>query len=85
MNDATGQVALANPPNDRGGESETPPRSAGSAPYTEQQVAQGGEVYAHKCAVCHGADLQGISAPAPTGPGFGRSHLNASQLRTVVT
>jgi hypothetical protein len=29
--------------------------------------------------------LQGISAPALTGPGFGRSHLNASQLRIVVT
>jgi cytochrome c len=59
--------------------------STGSAPYTQQQVTQGSEVYASKCAVCHGANLRGISAPALTRPGFGRSHLNASQLRSVVT
>jgi hypothetical protein len=29
--------------------------------------------------------LQGTSAPALTGPGFGHSHLNAAQLRGVVT
>jgi mono/diheme cytochrome c family protein len=85
VNDATGLVALANARNGRGGAAEAPSRSTGSAPYTEQQVAQGSEVYGKKCAVCHGANLQGISAPALTGPGFGRSHLNASQLRTVVT
>jgi alcohol dehydrogenase (cytochrome c) len=85
VNDTTGQVALAKPPNGLGGAAESPPKSAGSAPYTKQQVAQGSEVYAKKCAVCHGGNLQGVSAPALTGPGFGRSHLNASQLRTVVT
>jgi alcohol dehydrogenase (cytochrome c) len=85
VNDATGQVALANMTNGRGGESEGPPqRSTGSAPYTKQQVVHGGEIYAKECAVCHGANLQGISAPALTGPSFGRSHLNADQLRTVV-
>ena len=85
VNDATGQVALAKATSGVGGKSAPPPRSVGSAPYTEQQVAQGSAVYAQKCAVCHGANLQGISAPALTGPGFGRSHLNASQLRSVVT
>jgi alcohol dehydrogenase (cytochrome c) len=85
LNDATGQVALANATNGVGGESEPPSKSTGSAPYTPQQVAQGSEVYAKDCEVCHGANLQGISAPALTGPGFGRSHLNASQLRVVVT
>jgi len=84
-NDTTGQVALANAKNGVGGESEPPAKSTGSAPYTKQQVAQGSDVYGKDCAVCHGANLQGISAPALTGPGFGRSHLNASQLRTVVT
>ena len=86
VNDATGQVALANAPNGIGGESAGPSsKSTGSAPYTTQQVAQGSQVYAKACAVCHGANLQGMSAPALTGPGFGHSHLNASQLRTVVT
>jgi mono/diheme cytochrome c family protein len=86
VNGTEGQVASANAPNGRGGESEGPPeKSTGSAPYTPQQVARGGEIYSKECAVCHGASLQGISAPALTGSSFGRSHLNASQLRTVVT
>ena len=84
-NDSTGQVALAKGSLGPGSESEGPPqRSTGSAPYTKQQVAQGGEIYAKDCAVCHGANLQGVSAPALTGASFGRSHLNGSQLRTVV-
>jgi alcohol dehydrogenase (cytochrome c) len=85
VNGSTGQVALANAPNGAGGESEAPSRSTGSAPYTQQQVAQGSDLYSKECAVCHGANLQGVSAPALTGPGFARSHLNASQLRVVVT
>ena len=85
VNDTTGQVALAHVPDRPGGESEAAPaRSTGSAPYTKEQVAQGRQVYAQECAVCHGANLQGVSAPALTGPSFGRSHLNASQLRAVV-
>ena len=85
VNDTTGQVALANANNGAGGESEAPSKSTGSAPYTKQQVAQGNAVYAKECAVCHGDNLQGVSAPALTGPGFARSHLNASQLQVVVT
>jgi polar amino acid transport system substrate-binding protein len=85
VNGTTGQVALANVSNGVGGESEAPSKSTGSAPYTKQQVANGSELYAKECAVCHGANLQGISAPALTGPGFAHSHLNASQLRAVVT
>ena len=40
-------------------------------------MARGGDIYLKECAVCHGASLQGGSAPALTGPSFGRSHLNA--------
>jgi alcohol dehydrogenase (cytochrome c) len=83
-NDTTGQVALANAINGPG-ESGSPSQSQGSAPYTREQAAQGAQVYAKDCGLCHGANLQGVSAPALTGPSFGRSHLNASQLRTVVT
>jgi mono/diheme cytochrome c family protein len=85
VNDASGQVALAAAPNPLGGYSEKPSRSTGSAPYTTQQVAEGAAVYASECAACHGASLQGMSAPALTGPSFGHSHLTAAQLRTVVT
>ncbi len=84
VNNAAGQVALASAPNGPGGFAEIPSKSTGSAPYTKQQVAQGSEVYAKECAVCHGVNLQGISAPALTGPGFGRSHLNAAELDSVV-
>ncbi|MGD1067826.1 MAG: c-type cytochrome, partial [Vulcanimicrobiaceae bacterium] len=61
------------------------PPSIGSAPYTTQQVAAGAQMYAAKCASCHGSQLQGVSAPALTGPGLARSNLDLSQLRSVVT
>ena len=57
----------------------------GTAPYTLGQVHTGKALYGQQCAVCHGAQLQGISAPALAGSAFGRSHLTISQLRTVVT
>jgi alcohol dehydrogenase (cytochrome c) len=85
VNEATGQVALANPINGSGESAEPAPKSIGSAPYTPQQVAQGRQIYANACASCHGSNLQGTSAPALTGPGFGHSHLSVSQLRGVVT
>jgi mono/diheme cytochrome c family protein len=82
-NDATGQVVLANAPNPAAGAG-APIKSSGSAPYTQEQVAQGAEIYARQCANCHGSNLQGVSAPALTGPSFGRSHLDAAQLRSIV-
>ena len=85
VNDATGQVARSEAANGLGGESASADPSTGSAPYTPQQVAQGSAVYARSCALCHGASLQGVSAPALTGPGFGHSHLTAAQLRDAVT
>jgi alcohol dehydrogenase (cytochrome c) len=84
-NDATGQVALANAVNGSGESAASAASSKGSVPYTRQQVAQGRDIYAQQCAACHGATLQGVSAPALTGAAFGHSHLNASQLRAVVT
>ena len=37
--------------------------------YTEEQAKRGAEVYAEKCAMCHGDSLGGVeSAPALTGP-----------------
>jgi len=85
VNDAGGQVVLANATNGAGESAASMPKSTGSAPYTSKQVAQGSEVFAKSCALCHGANLQGLSAPALTGAGFARSHLNAAQLRNVVT
>jgi cytochrome c len=39
--------------------------------YTEEQAKRGSDVYAEKCAMCHGDSLGGVeSAPALTGPAF---------------
>jgi alcohol dehydrogenase (cytochrome c) len=84
-NDASGQVTMAEArrmPGISGGRLQ---KSIGRAPYTAAQVERGRVVYATQCASCHGTDLQGTAAPALTGPGFAHSHLNASQLRTIVT
>ncbi len=58
---------------------------AGTVPYTSAQVASGTKLYAQQCSSCHGAKLQGISAPALTGSGFGHANLSVSQIRTIVT
>lgn len=56
-----------------------------SAPYTQAQASQGKALYAAQCSSCHGANLQGVSAPALTGASFGHANLSISQLRTIVT
>ena len=39
--------------------------------YTEEQAKRGSDVYAEKCAMCHGDSLGGVeSAPPLTGPAF---------------
>jgi alcohol dehydrogenase (cytochrome c) len=85
VNDTAGQVAVASASAGPGDSAQTLPASTGSVPYTPQQVVQGSQVYAKSCATCHGPNLQGLSAPALTGPSFGRSHLTGAQLRSVVT
>ncbi len=61
------------------------PESIGDAPYTAEQVTAGAAVYAQHCAVCHGAQLQGVAAPAMAGPAFARTKPTLEQLHTVVT
>jgi alcohol dehydrogenase (cytochrome c) len=61
------------------------PASIGSAPYAPQQVTAGAQLYSQNCAACHGAQLQGISAPALTGGGLALAKLSLSQMRSIVT
>ena len=56
-----------------------------SAPYTLAQASTGKALFQKNCASCHGATLQGISAPALTGASFAHANLSVSQVRTVVT
>ncbi len=41
--------------------------------YTEDQASTGATIYSGKCAQCHGARLQGQSAPSLTGTRFAKS------------
>ncbi|WP_434665247.1 transporter substrate-binding domain-containing protein [Paraburkholderia sp. A3BS-1L] len=53
--------------------------TGGAAPsFDHDQVTQGEHLYADSCAKCHGAKLEGITAPALSGPAFApaaNSHL----------
>jgi len=53
--------------------------TGGDAPaFDHDQVAHGEHLYAESCAKCHGAQLEGITAPALSGPAFApasNSHL----------
>ncbi len=44
-----------------------PATAASNAGFTAAQVARGATAYSQNCAVCHGAKLQGVSAPALSG------------------
>jgi len=81
INGTDGQVARA-APQKGGGE---PAETVGSAPYTPEQVAAGATAYAQRCALCHGAQLQGLAAPALAGPAFARTKPTLAQLHAVVT
>jgi polar amino acid transport system substrate-binding protein len=56
--------------------------------YTEAQAEQGKQVYDQKCAVCHGDQLQGKSAPAIAGTDFLKKAdllgWSVADLRTIV-
>ncbi len=56
-----------------------------TAPYTLAQAQTGKTLYAQSCQSCHGANLQGVSAPALTGSSFGHAHLSVAQIRTITT
>jgi mono/diheme cytochrome c family protein len=46
-------------------------QGAKPALYTADQASAGAAIYAQSCAACHGAQLEGVAAPALKGSAFG--------------
>jgi polar amino acid transport system substrate-binding protein len=63
-------------------------QSAKPVLYTADQAAAGAAVYAQSCAACHGAQLEGVAAPALKDAAFGEmataQGLTAQSLLDVV-
>ncbi|MGB6062157.1 MAG: cytochrome c, partial [Candidatus Aquilonibacter sp.] len=60
-------------------------KQTGTVPYTAAQVQAGKAAYTQNCSACHGAQLQGISAPALVGAGFAATKLSVSEVHQIVT
>lgn len=62
---------------------------AAAAPsFDDAQVAHGKRLYGSNCAKCHGADMQGVTAPALSGPAFAPvsgSHLTIGGIYTYLS
>lgn len=84
QNTTAGQPTPAPMPSERTESGQTAGINA-SAPYTQAQASAGAKLFNQQCSSCHGAKLQGVSAPALTGASFGHANLSISQLRTIVT
>jgi mono/diheme cytochrome c family protein len=67
----------------------TPAASASTAPsFDNAQVTQGKRLYGSACAKCHGANMQGVTAPALSGPAFAPasgSHLTIGGIYTYMS
>ncbi|HSM34952.1 MAG TPA: cytochrome c [Longimicrobiales bacterium] len=61
---AAGLLAVAGAPRPAAAQDQAPP------PFTAAQVAAGAELYAGRCAECHGADLEGTLGPPLVGDVF---------------
>ena len=64
-------------------------QGAKPALYTADQASAGAAVYAQSCAACHGAQLEGVAAPALKGSVFGEmataQGLTVDSLLDVIT
>ncbi|PMS15053.1 cytochrome C [Trinickia dabaoshanensis] len=64
------------------------PSVSGAPSFDRGQVAHGKALYGSSCAKCHGANMQGITAPALSGPAFAPasgSHLTIGGIYTYMS
>lgn len=59
--------------------------TAGQAVYIGAQAQAGAKTYAAQCSRCHGANLEGVSAPALRGAGSGLAGETVSEAYTFVS
>ncbi|RDU98206.1 c-type cytochrome [Trinickia dinghuensis] len=62
--------------------------AAGAPSFDNAQIAHGKSLYGSNCAKCHGANMQGITAPALSGPAFAPasgSHLTIGGIYTYMS
>lgn len=59
--------------------------ASGAAVYTKAQASAGAKTYAAQCSRCHGAKLEGVSAPALSGSGSGIAGDTIAQAYTFLS
>jgi mono/diheme cytochrome c family protein len=78
-----GSAALLAGASVRASQAETEP--SGAALFTSAQAAAGGKTYAASCSKCHGANLEGVSAPALRGAGSGLAGTSVGDAFTFIS
>jgi alcohol dehydrogenase (cytochrome c) len=51
--------------------------------YTSDQADQGKQLYASRCSACHGANLEGLTAPPLVGPRFEQNWISTTTMDDV--
>jgi mono/diheme cytochrome c family protein len=59
--------------------------ASGEAVFTGAQAAAGAKTYSASCSKCHGANLEGVSAPALHGSGSGLAGDTVSEAFTFIS
>ena len=60
-------------------------RAATQVSYTTAQASAGAKLFAQNCASCHGAQLQGVSAPGLKGAASGISQQGVGEVYTYIS
>jgi len=67
------------------GQFASPAHAGGKSIFTNAQATSGAKEYSKSCAVCHGATLQGTSAPALKGKTSGIAQQSVAQVYSYMS